>query len=78
MNLIVCPNGNRTLIGTHISVFANILYGPYDNQLKWALKDVFTIELLNQLEDSNHHSVTISFRSTDGKPGSGSGFSAFF
>ena len=77
MNLMVCPNGNRTSIGTHISVFTNILHGPYDNQLKWPLKGVFSIELLNQLENSNHHSVTISYRSTGGKPGSGLGFSAF-
>ena len=73
MKLVVYPNGFRTSIGTHISVFIHNLHGPYDDQLKWPLNGLFTIELLNQLEDSEHHTETITYK----KPGSSWGRAAF-
>ena len=62
MNLIVYPNGNRISIGTYISAFIGNMHGPYDNQLNWPLNSLFKIELLNQLENSHHHSKTIIVR----------------
>ena len=35
--------------------------GRHDDELTWPLKDMFDIKLLNQLSDSEHLSVTITF-----------------
>ena len=51
--------------GTHISVYLYLMKGPYDDALQWPLRGTCTIELLNQLNDDNHHSHTVSFHSTD-------------
>ena len=64
------PNGYHMVIkvraygrgdgeGTHVSVFAPFLKGKYDAQLKWPFIGKVTVTLLNQLEDKNHHQVTI-------------------
>ena len=44
--------------GTHVSVFLHLMKGPHDDKLEesghWPLRGTFTIELLNQLNDSTH------------------------
>jgi hypothetical protein len=35
--------------------------GEYDDILEWPFHGVVTIELLNQLEDENHHKKTLPF-----------------
>ena len=52
--LKVYPNGHESGRGTHVSVFAAVLKGEYDAQLKWPLIGQVTFTLLNQLEDKNH------------------------
>ena len=47
--------------GTHISVYASLLKGDHDDSLTWPFTGTFVIELLNQLEDKNHHKVRIKF-----------------
>ncbi len=47
--------------GTHLSLFIKVLHGPYDDTLDWPLKANFTVELLNQLADCNHHEGNIYF-----------------
>ena len=47
--------------GTHISVFAYLMKGKYDDNLPWPFTGEVTITLLNQLEDENHHTDMISF-----------------
>ena len=54
MTLRVYANGYGNG-GTHISVFAPIVEGNYDAELRWPFVGVITIELLNQLENYNHH-----------------------
>ena len=45
--------------GTHVSVFLQLMRGPHDDKLErsghWPLRGTFTIELLNQLNDSDHY-----------------------
>ena len=47
--------------GTHITVAAYLMKGDNDDSLTWPFTGTVTVELLNQLEDKNHHKVTIKF-----------------
>ena len=55
MELQVYTNGCVEGLGTHLSTFLHVLEGPFDSQLSWPLLGTFKLELLNQLEDNNHH-----------------------
>ena len=52
--------------GTHVSVYLCLMNGPYDDKLEqsgcWPLRGRFTIELLNQVNDSDHHSIMVQFQ----------------
>ena len=61
MCIKVYANGYGGGKGTHLSVFAFLMQGPYDGDLMWSFQGVITIQLLNQLEDGNHHMYTINF-----------------
>ena len=65
MIMRVYPNGFGTGKGTHISVVFLLMKGPHDDELEqsghWPLRGTFTIELLNQLNDSNHYSHMLQF-----------------
>ena len=50
--------------GTHITVGANLMEGEFDDDLQWPFEGAITIQLLNQLEDSNHHTRTFTFTGT--------------
>lgn len=72
----------------NLSVWLHILQGTHDDQLLWPLKGRFEIKLLNQLNDSKHHSVMLAYddkvdenirgRVTNNKVSKGWGFSQFF
>ena len=47
--------------GTHVSVGAYLMKGRNDDNLSWPFTGEVTITLLNQLEDENHYTDTISF-----------------
>ena len=64
MSLVVDANGWGPCKGTHVSVHAVILKGEYDAELKWPFVAEVTYTLLNQLEDSNHHTRTLSLDNT--------------
>ena len=51
--------------GTHIGVSVVAGKGDYDAKLKWPLLGYVTITLLNQMEDKNHHSVTLTLSGED-------------
>ena len=53
--LIVYANGGDDYKGTHISIFAFLMRGDYDNNLKWPFEGNVTIELLNWNENSHHY-----------------------
>jgi hypothetical protein len=48
MCLLVYAGGNGGGVNTHVSVFLLLMKGEYDDQLKWPLGDIFTIQLLSQ------------------------------
>ncbi len=52
-------NGVRKRRARDVSVFACIAKGKYDDNLNWPFVGNITIELLNQLEDKNHHSKVL-------------------
>lgn len=46
-----------------ISVFVCLMQGENDSSLVWPFRGSITVELLNQLRDSNHHRGVIHFQS---------------
>ena len=55
MCLGVNANGLKGAMGTHISVYAYLMQGANDDNLKWPFKGTIKVSLLNQLEDGQHH-----------------------
>ena len=64
MSLNVCPNGHDEGKGTHVSCYVCLMSGEYDDILEWPFQGVVTVELLNQLEDKDHHIKTTIFNET--------------
>ena len=61
MCIRVDANGNGDGKGTHISMFAYLMRGENDDHLPWPFTGTVTVELLNQLEDKNHHYEATTF-----------------
>ena len=61
MCICVYANGDGDGEGTHVSVFAFMMRGENDDHLHWPFNGTVTVELLNQLEDKNHHSSETTF-----------------
>ena len=63
MCLKVAAAGSGKGEGTHVSVYLYLMKGPHDDELEhsghWPLRGTFTIELLNQLNNSDHHHIDI-------------------
>lgn len=55
------PDGSNDGKGTHMSVFMYVIPGPYDDMLPWPLTRNLTVKLLNQISDSDHFSLTVTF-----------------
>ena len=53
--------GNGDGTGTHLSWFLFLMKGPHDDELTWPLRGKFEIKLLNQISDSEHHSVIMTY-----------------
>jgi len=64
MYLEVNANGCDSGKGTHISVFAYLMRGEFDDYLQWPFQGSVVIQLCNQLEDKQHCGHTISFSKT--------------
>jgi TNF receptor-associated factor 4 len=54
-------NGRGSFTGTHVSVEFEPLRGDFDDKLKWPVRFVITLELLNQYKDRDHISVSETF-----------------
>ena len=68
MCLNVVANGIGDGKGTHVSVFACLMRGEFDQYLKWPFQGSVIIQLCNQLEDKHHRGDTIDFnKRTDPK-----------
>ena len=61
MCLNVDADGNGDGKGTHLSVFLYRMRGLYDDELTWPLRGQFEIKLLNQISDSEHHSMMVAY-----------------
>ncbi len=61
MKIIVYANGYGDGEGLHVSVFAWIIKGKYDDELNWPFVGNVTVKLLNQLKDKKHYSITVKF-----------------
>ena len=60
--LDVHANGFLECKGTHISIYARLLKGKFDDHLEWPFRGEIAIQLLNQLdEDKDPHEAVISF-----------------
>ena len=62
--LTVYANGRGGGKGTHVSVFANVMRGAFDDNLKWPFQGRVVLQLCNQLEDKKHCGHIISFSET--------------
>ena len=67
MSLHVYANGFGDSKDTHVLCFIRLMSGEYDDILEWPFQGEVTIELLNQLEDMNHHKRTIEFNESTTK-----------
>ncbi|MCG8626699.1 MAG: hypothetical protein MJE68_32450, partial [Proteobacteria bacterium] len=61
MCINVLANGCKDGKGTHVSIYAHLMKGENDDHLPWPFTGKLTFELLNQLEDKNHYSCTVTF-----------------
>ena len=66
MCLSVDANGDGAGKGTHVSVFNSLMRGEFDSHQKWPFRGTITIQLVNQLEDKEHH--TDSYAYNDATP----------
>ena len=64
MCLRVDANGYSRGKNTHVSVFARLIRGDFDEHLKWPFQGHVTVAMLNQLEDNHHTTYTIRFTNT--------------
>ena len=55
MRVLVDCNGREKALGTHVSVFVEILQGRYDSELQWPFSGAVSIVLLNQLVACSSH-----------------------
>lgn len=56
---------SATMVGEYLSVYLCLVQGEYDDLLAWPLRGTFTITLLNQLEDTHHHSMNLTYSNPD-------------
>ena len=61
MCLSVDASGHKDGKGTHLSVYLHLMKGHHDDELTWPLRGKFEIKLLNQISDSEHHLMTVTY-----------------
>ena len=71
MRLCVYPNGVGDGKGTHVSIFAFMMQGPFDDYLKWPFRGEITIQIVNQVGDHDHVEDVICY--SDKTPGDSAG-----
>ena len=57
----VDANGCLDRTDTYVSVYAYLMKGRNDDNLPWPFTGEVTVTLLNQLENENHHTDTVTF-----------------
>ena len=61
----VYAGGNGSGEGTHVSIYACLMKGDHDHDLFWPFLGEVTFELLNQIEDKQHHKMTVQFEDNE-------------
>ena len=61
MRIEVHPNGNGDGKGTHLSIFARLLKGENDYDLKWPMNIDLTLELVNWRKNDSHILEVVNF-----------------
>ena len=61
MCVYVYTDGRASGEGTHVSIFACLMPGPYDDHLKWPFRGEITIQIVNQAGDHSHVEDTIPY-----------------
>lgn len=61
MCMSVDCSGSDEGTGTHVSVYAYMMRGEFDNMLSWPFRGILTVRLYNQCGDSKHVDHTIPF-----------------
>ena len=62
MCLCVDANGSGTGRGTHVTLGTCLMRGEFDSHLKWPFRGNVAIQLVNQLEDSEHHTYSYDYK----------------
>ena len=65
MSITVDANGYDVAKGTCVSMWAYLMKGKYDDQLEFPFRGTVKIELLNQLEDNNHHKGSYTYEGVE-------------
>ena len=65
MIINVDANGYDDCEGTHVSVWAYLMKGKYDDQLEFPFLGTVTFELLNQMVDKIHHKRSYRYKGSD-------------
>lgn len=61
MSLRVTAFGLKPCEGTHVTVGIYLMQGEYDDCLLWPFRGSITIQLLSQIGDNQHHSLSVAF-----------------
>ena len=61
MCIRVVANGDGQGQDTHISVYAVVVRGDYDDNLEWPIRGTVTVELLNHLANESHHAIRFTY-----------------
>jgi TNF receptor-associated factor 4 len=78
LGIKVLPNGYGDGYSTNLAVFALVLKGDYDRDLKWPFIGTIACTLCNQLKDRGHHTGLVHFTHVGNRvPGSSWGFEKF-
>ena len=71
MRISFYPNGFGDGKGTHVSIYTQLMQGPYDDHLKWPFRGEITVQIVNQTGDHSHIERTITYH--DKTPNSSTG-----
>ena len=63
MCIRVDANGSMEGRGTHVSVYAYLMCGEFDDELEWPFNGVVVVRLLNQHREKDHYEKVIGFES---------------
>ena len=57
----VVANGERSVVGTHVSVYVHLMRGEYNDNLLWPFRGDITFQLVNHRADEGHVEETLHF-----------------